>query len=683
MLKKYCLILLVFTLWANFSVAQLAVPEVSCASVLPNGDMVFQWQPPADPNNTFFNYEVFIDDGNGFQSQGMWGGISNTNYTYYAGDANTQSYAFYVVVQSAGGTLVSAPSDTLRTLHLTVGATALSSVALLSWNDLAVAGGTYEIWRNHPVTGWSNIATLPEGSNSYTDTLYGFCEEAEVLYQVRHQRPGSTCYSESNVAGDYFQDLMGPDVPLIETISINPLTGDLEIFWYPSSAPDTDYYLIQSVSGSNYINVGQVNVGEATYFSKTYQAQQSANLVVIAFDNCENDNSYNFINQTMFLQSEYDLCRREISLEWNAYTGWLSGVSEYRIHRSTNSSADEIVAVLPSDQLTFMEDSVSLQDTYCYWVEAVSNSDERASYSNKSCVETTYPGLISYNYLSSVSVSENNRIQVHLLQDPQGENTRYELQRKAPASESYFTVLERMQSPEVEFIYTDPEVKGSSGIYSYRWLAYDPCGQLISQSNTGHNILLGATVDSINLENRLWWNEYSGWEGGVISYEIYRRQSPAENFELLTVVGPQTFSYIDQVENQMSGGGYFEYKIVAVEGENSFEFSATAASNSVWVSQPPIVWIPNAIILNHPDPRNRIFKPVASFIDTTTFSMHIFNKWSQEIFATSDLDTGWNGHYNGRKAPQDYFRYVIEYKSKSGQPYRKTGVVYVFYNTRE
>lgn len=60
----------------------------------------------------------------------------------------------------------------------------------------------------------------------------------------------------------------------------------------------------------------------------------------------------------------------------------------------------------------------------------------------------------------------------------------------------------------------------------------------------------------------------------------------------------------------------------------------------------------------------------------TSFKMDIFNRWGQQIFATTNIDgRGWDGTFNGEPQPQGVFIYRIEATFKDGQKETHTGNV--------
>lgn len=679
-------ILSFLNLWATLFLfigvahSQPLPPELLCADVQADGSVILTWStPPNVPVGA--NYKIFRDvgDGNGFVPINTIGPETSISYQDGLVDASQGSVTYRLQTIANGS---SAPGNSVSTLFLQLAASNLSSVAELSWNtpfSTPPTDGQFVVYRNINGSGYNAIANLNPGITSYSDTLFGLCsdEPIPITYKVSFLRAECEMFSQETI--NEFQDLFGPTAPLVETVLINPLTGNAELYWYPSNAPDLEKYLIQSVvyqaGNTVYLNTGYVAAGQPTSFNYfEANTDKPTNMVVIAFDSCGNDQSFSNVYSTIYASDYYVECNQTAEVSWTPYSGWDEGVSSYKIHAFINNGSDVVLNSVSGDTLSYTFE-IEPNTEYCIYIEAVSNGVQRPSTSNMTCFETKYPQVISYNYLNRVTVIDDHHIQIDLYQDVNGVGTTYELMRSksggafhslgqyAPTSNPVLTVI-------------DSDVEADEAVYTYKWKAYDGCGQELPDSNIGRNILLKenelAFPDS--LVNAIVWNQYANWDGGVTSYEIYRKLGSETNFSLLTVEDPSTTFYEEGIQNYMFEEGTFCYKVVAIEGENQFGLEATSASNIHCITQEPIVWIPNAMMLNNAD---KTFKPTASFIDFDSYQMEIYNKWGQKIFSSNEVENGWDGMINGEPARWDYYRYIIAYSDGSGKAYVKQGVLYV------
>lgn len=71
------------------------------------------------------------------------------------------------------------------------------------------------------------------------------------------------------------------------------------------------------------------------------------------------------------------------------------------------------------------------------------------------------------------------------------------------------------------------------------------------------------------------------------------------------------------------------------------------------------LWVPNGFTPNG-DGNNETFR--ATGIGIVEFKMLIFNRWGEKLFESYDIDSGWDGTYNGEKVKNDVYTYLIIYK---------------------
>ncbi|MBD5180767.1 MAG: gliding motility-associated C-terminal domain-containing protein [Bacteroidales bacterium] len=62
-----------------------------------------------------------------------------------------------------------------------------------------------------------------------------------------------------------------------------------------------------------------------------------------------------------------------------------------------------------------------------------------------------------------------------------------------------------------------------------------------------------------------------------------------------------------------------------------------------------------------------------SYKSLTSFECHIFNRWGNLMFSTSDPAVGWDGKYKGKLVPAGVYFYVIKAKGADGKSYNRSG----------
>ncbi len=656
--------------------AQPAAPLNFCGGVseLNAFDMNWEMPPAADPNLV---YEVFKDAGGGFNVIAVVNPATNTAFADFGLDATQQ--ACYYVRSNLNGVPSASTTDTLCSIVLNVQALS-PSVAQLSWNapkDPMPGEGNFAVICSKDGDPEETIAILPVDVFAYTDTVQAVCDEAPVTYRVAWIR--DFCESSSQRKTDDFRDLVPPPQPTIETASVDPLTGDIALYWAPVQAADLSFYRIQDIDLANqqFVNVGLVQAGQPTEFVYENAGLNGVKtLAVISFDVCGNDASFGGTASTMFAEADFTECNLEAMVYWTQYMGWDEGVQGYDIMAYIDGEGPELMASASAIESQAVVE-VEPNREYCFYVEARSNGSQRNSTSNAACVTTDYPNIASSVYLKHVSVVNNNAIEVALVQDPQAVGTTYDLYRSRRSGNFVkLASFAQVNAPLLTYVDTDVDVRSTT--YRYRWIAFDGCDALIDTSNIGTNIVLDALAETRELKNFLTWTAYEEWENGVERYEVWRKLGSQDNFTLFATLPGDQLIFEDDVEAFRQEEGEFCYKVVAVEAQPPVAEAGRAESYADCVTQPPIMWIPSAINLSG-QPANQIFKPVSGFIDLETFQMEIYNKWGLRLFSSANVDDGWDGTYKGNRVREDFYRYIITYSDGSGRPYVEQDVLYVIH----
>ena len=90
-----------------------------------------------------------------------------------------------------------------------------------------------------------------------------------------------------------------------------------------------------------------------------------------------------------------------------------------------------------------------------------------------------------------------------------------------------------------------------------------------------------------------------------------------------------------------------------------------------------LIFVPNAFSPGKVDGINDVFAP--SVNGTTEYSIEIFNRWGEKIFATEDPRGTWDGKLKGKPLPSDYYHYIIRYKGRKTSRKQKSGVVFLLW----
>lgn len=97
-------------------------------------------------------------------------------------------------------------------------------------------------------------------------------------------------------------------------------------------------------------------------------------------------------------------------------------------------------------------------------------------------------------------------------------------------------------------------------------------------------------------------------------------------------------------------------------GEDGCEYEAALSVHLIGTGGAAAAYVPNVFSPNG-DGVNETFLPVLS--DPESFhEMLIFNRWGQEIYATSTVLQPWNGRVDGEPVPDGTYVHIVRWKDR-------------------
>lgn len=678
------LFLLTGVLWGAV-VNALDPPVPLCAEVQGSGDVQLSWEPPSDPGNLFFSYLVFVEDVVTGDLVQIGEVFDYANPTFFHAGADAQLFSRTYVLQvrwGVSGQLESELSNPIYTMLVETTAGNLNALAYIAWNPpfdeyINSSSGLYNVLRENAPGDWVQIGTTVFGQEIFIDTVQGICNDppANINYRVQ-MMDNSGCTNVSSIDGAMLTDGTGPTPPIIETVSVDTLTGNILVCWYPSPESDTQGYFIQdNTDPDDFVTVGNNEEPDSLCFIHEVTPQGPKRYLVIAYDECDNDQSFGVGHESMQLTAQLRECDQEMDLSWTPYIGWEQGALLYEVQASENGAEFEVIQTNSPANLTLTV-AVNPFSEYCFRIKAQSQGPQRVSFSNTTCVESTYPQTPEFSYLNRVDVRPENLIEVNFLPDSDAFMMDYRMERKGP-TDADFEEIGTLQPNALTGLYEfiDEDVDPRKNQYQYRVAAYDFCNNFDGYSNVSRNVLLNAFEDNENNEeriNKLNWTSYQIWNGGVSEYTIFRSLGRQGTFEPLVTLSGNASVYEDDVSELYDLHGEFCYYIKARENTNQYGREDTLRSNIACAEQEPLFWVPNAFTVGGYNP---IFKAEAAYLDFESYEMQIFSRWGKQMFRSADIDVGWNGYHNGSIAPEGSYIYVITYTTGAGKKVEKIGYV--------
>ncbi len=659
--SAYLSVILGFLISGNV-LCQVGPPSLRCASVNATGDITITWVIPPDPSGLFTSYKIFSSQvPTGPYTSTLVNTYTQNTFTEVGAGGNIQFKYYYIQTISSGGSSVSLPSDTLQSIFLNRG----SSTALVAftWNKthtplLPSASTSFTLTRENPTTVWTQIYAGP--NLRFTDTI-SLCN---VYYNYKVLTDdGAGCTSQSNIDGAVFHDQWPARAPLLDSVSVNA-NGSATLGWEPSTSPDATRYVIYKVILGVNSAIDTVNGRFTTTYTDVNPLLPDTGpqtYLIAVLDSCKNISIISPKPQTtIYLSLGYDFCARTSKLSWTRYVNLLNGELKYNIYCSVNGGAPAFLGSTPAT--TFSHPGLNPGDTYCYFVKVVNTGETITANSNVKCLIATAPQGPAYVYIRSVSVTPDKAINVTYAID----NSRAYKGAAIFKSKDGITFNQISYQPAAGSstlqTYVDKEVSVTEKNYYYKIQIYDSCGNPGKFSNISKTVLLHVSNDTENIfYNTLTWDDYSSWSGNVASYNIYRAVNGIFDTSPVTNVPYGTRLYVDDVEEFVSDRGKFSYYVEAVEGGgNIYGFQDVAQSNPADAYVEVSVFVPNSFC---PNGLNKIWLPVAQYVEKTDYKVTVFDRWGSKVFQTSSDTEGWDG----KGGKDDVYVYLIEYKNARGE----------------
>ncbi len=668
--------------------------QITCLQTVNNEDIVINWNSPGIPSSQFVAYHLYdaINSAAPFSLLASVNSINTLSYTLDNAAALSSDFCFYVQLEYLVGGIptLAPPSEIVCTMFLDVSpSSAPQGLALIDWQNPfpnIANGGNYTLTMEYDGI-VSTIATLPQGTTFFSQEI-SVCN-AVLNFQVTYQAPGG-CTHISNIAGELLTDLTPPAIPLITSVSIDHTTNDAVISWEPSASPDTQGYIVYRCNPNGVTTLidtvfGYNNTQFIDIIANT--AAGPVSYLLAAIDTCysgvppspNTSPAADICNKSVFLPSiAYGVCEDFVEVNWSAFEGWTNGVNSYEVFHRFGTEPFTLIAVVPPDQLSYNH-LVPVGGINSYYVRAVSEpmgaaSQTYFSISNLQNVNVVYPASPAYNYINVVTVAEKNKIDISILTQGLGTEHVYSIERRKVGSSDWDEITVLTNTTGSELFYRDSlGVDTDFFTYDYRAIVTNVCGDIVDTTEISTSVLLSGFAYGSRQVNALQWSDYTGWIGGVLEYRIIRRKGLEGPEELIETL-PGTINYYeDDVSSLTQSPGDFFYLIECVSNSTTdFPDNFLARSNEIRLSMDPVIWVPNAFVI---DGFNNTFGPIISFANFDEYRMIIYSRWGDVMYDTTDINAPWDGFMNGEKVQEGTYVYFITIEDGKGKPIERRGTV--------
>jgi gliding motility-associated-like protein len=471
--------------------------------------------------------------------------------------------------------------------------------------------------------------------------------------------------------------------PLIESVSVNPLSGMVTVQWKASPTPGINGYIIYEYTktggvwgGKNGKCITDPNKTDTTFSYDTVSYRPTYFFIIAFKGTCDTFVRSTFVNvhRTIYTSLNYDSCKSQITINWTKYLGWGDSLASYKIFRIIGTTVVPVASNLANTDSTYVVSGINGNQNYCYYVEADHVNGTKVT-SNLVCQQTYENLLPDYLNANRAVFLSNSLVQLDFTLDPASQTKNYQL----TASDNHdgeFTPIKSFYNYSGDnLIYVDTLTRLAPKYY--RLEALNSCNIGVKFSNLATAMVPLASIGTNEVS--LIWNEYREWMKGVSEYIIYRSVGDAAYQQIHSLQGTSA-QYTDNVSDlagqQLSGN--ICYYVEAVQGTNVGTGGYRSRSATACVDISANIFIPNAFTPNG-DGQNDEFKPSFAFLPSN-YSLTIFNRSGFKIFETSDPLKGWDGRYgNNEKAAEGVYVYFIKFTTGSGKTVEKKGSFSVVY----
>jgi gliding motility-associated-like protein len=502
------------------------------------------------------------------------------------------------------------------------------------------------------------------------DSVDGFYYEFPVLVcraELRFRIEMHTDIGCKSISNDYFAvfaDTDAPSMPSLDSVSVDPFTGETLLGWSESSEADIGGYVVYHAHVTNDTLAFVYGKQNTSFLDTTANSCLAPKgYAIAAFDTCGNigPGTYDIPQRTILLNEVvFHPCVMTSSISWTAYINMEPALQGYRLYLSIDSGAFTLLADLPASTLSFEHEDLAAGHHYRYFVRAYSINDAVTS---SSCIKeysTWQYRQPQSNALDIVTVVGSNWVEIGMLPDTFADLQSLKLYRSDLAA-GPFNIIEELDPAGEELIfYDDLSAEVNLQSYYYRTTLVDSCGNEVLASQTMRTIFLqGDKLDAQKIA--LDWNAFEGWPEGVVNYQIYRAIGENGSFQSIAANQPGTLNFEDDISALSGQSNLIRYVIGAVRfGQLDY----ISYSNEIIFEYEPALYLPNAF---SPGGRNPVYKPVGTFAQFNEFRMDIYNRWGELIYTSQDFGEGWDGTHKGKIAPGGVYVCALYYRSNTGQ----------------
>ncbi len=470
-------------------------------------------------------------------------------------------------------------------------------------------------------------------------------------------------------------DIEPPVAPSLTLVTVNYLTGDVEISWSLSSSPDVTGYIVYLYKNDEGYSIDTLYNPQATYYLRTGSGTSffSESFVVAAFDSAGNTSPLSNALGTIYSEAVIDTCNKRIEISWNSYVSFPKQVLSYSVLCSIDNGSFTKIGETTGEETNFTVTGFITNLQYCFVVRAELEGG-LVSGSNKTCVLTKMQQTPEWINADYATVKPDNSIELSFTIDPGSEIRTLQVERKSGSSGN-FQWIAQLPPASGPLIYTDNKAYISHVNY-YKASVVNNCKNPVATSNISSNMVLALSMDGNNVLLR--WNSYRKWMGNVNNYKIFA--DTGHGWDEKATVGPGDTIFLINYSDLMYDitGDEICFMVRATEEFNPHGITGESQSSGACLPIVERITVPDIFT---PDDNgiNDFFRPILSF-SPSDYHLIITDLRRKTVFETRDFNSEWDGKLDGNHLPEGTYLWFLKVRSPSGKNLSDSGTVVIVSN---
>ncbi len=692
----HALFLFIFIKISAFAFTQ---PTITCVQVKSDGSFVINFKEPNDKTLGLLKYKLYASETGVIASPGSGNYVAfklafpspaNLSFSFnpttpFSTNGNQNEFYFRIDAVNTDSSVVKV-SECIASIKLGISTT---PKVITTWNapsltifNTTASGFKYNITRFVSGVPSDSFQTKPTRFEDFTPSC-----QIVVGYEVKLK----TIYGCSFVSDRLQSTVTGilPDKVAVDSVSFND-DNDLIVTW--PNIKTTDLILenlLYAFNGSSSTSIqtkvpsipNQFIVPLSIFNGSMIEPEKNKVILALGNRNCSGISATtpDIRFSPIFLDTLKDPCTNSYNVTIFGGSEIDRGVAYYKVFLKTNNDPVKFLDSIPArgeknNRYDYKLDSLIEGNAYKFYVRAYSEFGNASASSMRYKFSPTFSNTTEPNKFHLRSISANSSAVQNVAKfvyKGDRQFKRFELVRFDCNSSDVKGTEEVVGTTNFvnglqEYTIKDFSAKIFTKSYCYFVRAINTCELVGGKSDIHKTMLLDIQQGKDAFHQNLTWNNYEGFDNGVLQYKLFRVidfKTSAVPYRLLTPAGAGSMNFFeDDIRLYTRSDARVTYYLQAVERSGNIFGSDSAISNIDTANSNPDFFIPSAFSPNG-SLENQVFRPSRFFIELSSYRFEIYDRFGQMIWSTTDPNKGWDG----KESQSDVYVFKIFYLDAEGR----------------